>query len=70
PASWEGLPPNHHMLDDTIRFPATHSAEIRAEYRIDHTPIMLLAGAAASVPVLLMRGRIADMLGGIRGRGP
>ena len=70
PASWEGLPPNHHMLDDAIRFPATHSADIRAEYRIDHTPIMLLAGAAASIPTLLMRGRIADMLGDIRRRGP
>ena len=70
PASWEGLPPNHHMRDDTIQFPATHSADIYAEYRIDHTPIMLLAGAAASIPVLLMRGRITDVLGYMRRRGP
>ncbi|MCE2508314.1 MAG: hypothetical protein J4G04_03305 [Nitrosopumilaceae archaeon] len=69
PASWEGLPPDHHTFDDTVRFPAAHSVDIRAEYRTDHTPLMLLAGAAASVPILLMRGRIADALGDIRGRG-
>ena len=68
PASWEGLPPDHHTHEDIIRFPAVRSADIRAEYRIDHTPLMLLVGAAASIPVLLMRGRIADTLGAAFGR--
>lgn len=67
PEYWEGLPPDAAIRDGTARFAAVQSADILAVYRNDYSPLVLLAAAGAALPVVMMRGRITDMISDIRG---
>ena len=67
PERWEGLPPDAAIRDGTARFEAAQSADIRAVYRDDYSPLVLLAAAGAALPVVMMRGRITDAISDIRG---
>ena len=66
PEFWEGLPPHATMHGDTATFDVVDSVDILITYRYDYTPLLMLAGAAAALPLIMMRGRIIDIWGALR----